>query len=172
MDFRRNCHLEGSWNVVQQRAVQQKRVVKDYAMLSADELDEQSGCSVCAEDQQTIRIDGIPEFAVCKRYAPAVRDALASLVQQGQKINSVIAYRVGRTRGEIDAQGNRTGFSNHSYGIAIDINTNHNGLYGNCIQFGAQCQLMRGGPWRPGDDPYSLQQDSPIVSRFKAIGFK
>ena len=91
---------------------------------------------------------------------------------QGEKINSVVGYRVGRTRGGVDAQGNRTGFSNHSYGVAIDINTEHNGLYINCVEFGPQCQLSRGGSWRPLQDPYSLLKDGQIVKMFKRTGFK
>ncbi len=63
-------------------------------------------------------------------------------------------------------------FSNHSYGIAIDINTDHNGLYGNCVEFGPQCQLIRGSLWRPGVDPYSLQLNGLVVKKLKEIGFK
>jgi len=168
-----SCHYQDwRWNVAQQRAVQQTTVTKDYSALSPDEVDEQSGCSVCAEDQQAIKLEGLPEFLVCKKYAPAVRDALEKLIRQGEKIYSVIGYRVGRTRGDLDAWGNRTGFSNHSYGVAIDINAEHNGLYGNCVQFGPQCKLLRAGAWRPGADPYSLQQDGLIVKAFKDAGFK
>jgi len=103
-----------------ERAVQHRAIVKDYSQLSPDERDEQSGCSVCAEDQETIRINGIPEFSVCRKYAPAIRDSIITLIRQGEKISSVIGYRVGRTRGDLDAEGNRSGFSNHSYGIAIE----------------------------------------------------
>ena len=167
------CHYQDwRWNVAQQRAVQQTVVSKDASMLLSDELDVQSGCSVCAEDQQAIKLDGLPEFSVCRKYAQLVQDTLNSLIRQGEKINSVVGYRVGRTRGDLDAQGNRSGFSNHSFGIAIDINTEHNGLYGNCVQVGPQCKLLRAGPWRPGDDPYSLQQEGLIVKTFKQAGFK
>jgi hypothetical protein len=168
-----SCHyLDWRWNVAQQRAVQHNTVFKDTSELLSEELDMQSGCTVCAEDQQAIKLEGLPEFSVCKRYAPLVRDMLQQLISQGEKINSVIGYRVGRTRGDIDAQGNRSGFSNHSFGIAIDINTAHNGLYGNCVQFGPRCKLLRAGPWRPGDDPFSLQPDGLIVKAFQEAGFK
>lgn len=168
-----SCHYQDwRWNVAQHRALQQTSVVKDTAMLLSDELDVQSGCTVCAEDQQAIKLDGLAEFSVCRRYAAVVKDTLLRLIQQGEKINSVIGYRVGRTRGDIDAQGNRTGFSNHSFGIAIDINTDHNGLYGDCAEFGPRCKLLRAGPWRPGGDPLSLQQDGLTVKAFKQAGFK
>jgi hypothetical protein len=167
------CHYQDwRWNVAQQRAVGKISVVKDTSRLTSDEIDAQSGCSVCAEDQQTIKLAGVPEFSVCRKYAPVIHETLDKLIRQGEMIESVIGYRVGRTRGDIDAQGNRTGFSNHSFGIAIDINTSHNGLYGDCVRFGAQCRLMRGGPWRPGDDPYSLYPDGLIVKMLKEAGFK
>jgi len=168
-----SCHYQDwRWNVAQKRAVQHRAIVKDYSQLSPDERDEQSGCSVCAEDQETIRINGIPEFSVCRKYAPAIRDSIITLIRQGEKISSVIGYRVGRTRGDLDAAGNRSGFSNHSYGIAIDINTEHNGLYENCLQFGPPCRLLRGGPWQPASDPYSMQPDGAIVTLLKQSGFK
>lgn len=168
-----DCHYQDwRWNAARQRAVQQTVVSKDISMLLPDELDARSGCSVCVEDQQVIKLDGLPEFSVCKKYARLVQDTLVGLIRQGERINSVIGYRVGHTRGDIDLQGNRSGFSNHSFGIAIDINTEHNGLYGNCIQFGPQCKLLRAGPWRPGDDPYSLRRDGLIVKAFKQAGFK
>ena len=157
---------------MQKRAVQITKIVKSYAELSTAERDPLSGCSVCSEDQQAINIPGLPEFMVCKKIAPQIQNMLTQLINSGEKINSVIGYRVGRTRGEIDAQGNRTEFSNHSFGVAIDINTEHNGLYINCLQFDAQCQLSRGGPWRPGIDPYSLENNGKIVTSFKAAGFK
>lgn len=167
------CHYQDwRWNVAQKRAVQHRTVVKDYSQLSPEELDKQSGCSVCAEDQETIRIDGIPEFSVCRKYASTIRNSIITLIRQGEKISTVIGYRVGRTRGDVDAEGNRSGFSNHSFGIAIDINTEHNGLYENCFQFGPPCRLLRGGPWLPASDPFSLQPYGAIVTMFKESGFK
>lgn len=167
------CHYQDwRWNVEQKRVVDVRNVVKDYATLASDERDEQSGCSVCLEDQQVIRLEGLAEFSVCKRYARLVQESLQQLLWQGEKINSVIGYRVGRTRGDIDANGNRSGFSNHSFGVAIDINTRHNGLYENCLKFGAQCKLLHGGPWRPGQDQFSLHQDGNIVNALKNAGFK
>lgn len=168
-----SCHYQDwRWNVKQKRAVEIKEVVKEYSMLGSDELDEQSGCSVCIEDQQAIKLAGLQVFYVCKRYAAKVQDLLEGLLKQGEKINSVIAYRVGRTRGDVDAQGNRVGFSNHSYGVAIDINTQHNGLYENCVQFDSQCKLVHGGPWQPERDQFSLHRDGNIVKVFRVAGFK
>lgn len=168
-----NCHYDDKrWNIMQKQTRDFGTISKSFSTLTADERDPQSGCSVCREDQQVIHIDGMQEFLVCRRYANPITAVLHELRNQGARINSVIGYRVGRSRGRVDAQGNRTGFSNHSYGIAIDINTEHNGLYDHCITFGPACQLIRGGPWRPGVDPYSLQREGLIVRMFKQMGFK
>ena len=75
------------------------------------------------------------------------------------------------TRGKVDAESNRTQFSNHSFGIALDINDEQNGLYGQCFSFGPQCKLRKGGPWRP-DQFASLVEDGDIVQSMKALGFK
>jgi hypothetical protein len=169
----KTCHYQDwRWNVIQKSVVQRIQVVKPYAEITTEEHDPLSGCSVCREDQQAITIQGLPEFLVCKKIASQIQNSLQQLIRNGEKINSVIGYRVGRTRGPVDAQGNRTEFSNHSFGIAIDINTEHNGLYNNCVHYNAQCRLTRGGPWLPGKDPFSLEANGKIVNLFKAAGFK
>jgi hypothetical protein len=93
------------------------------------------------------------------------------LVGGGAPIQEVVGYHVGRTRGDPDQAGRRTGFSNHAYGIALDINPARNGLYDRCEVFGTGCRLIRGGAWRP-DDPGALTADGPIVRRLAAAGFK
>jgi len=95
---------------------------------------------------------------------------LISLIEDGEPIYEVKGYRVGLTRGKVDEQGNRTDFSNHSYGVAIDINENANGLYENCISFSESCILRKGGKWNP-QKPTSLTKDSLTVRRFKEAGF-
>jgi hypothetical protein len=76
-----------------------------------------------------------------------------------------------KSRGAADGNGNRIGFSNHSFGTAIDINPEQNGLYDNCITFGPQCRLLRGGEWRPGT-PGTLDKNGDIVTLFKQAGFQ
>jgi len=95
---------------------------------------------------------------------------LERLQRAGEPINEIIAYRVGRTRGDADRNGNRTGFSNHSFGIALDINPKQNGLYHDCPVFGPSCRLVRGGPWRPGEAG-ALTADGATVREMKAAGF-
>ena len=160
------------WNVHSKQAVQHERVVHPYATLRKDERDVASRCTVCEEDQVAINLTGLPVFYLCKNVADKVKTVLMELHYQGAPIKSIIGYRVGRSRGEIDAQGNRSGFSNHSFGIALDINTEHNGLYTQCLRFGPQCLLIRGGAWRPSLDPYSLTADSRIVRALKSIGLQ
>lgn len=62
------------------------------------------------------------------------------------------------------------GFSNHSFGVAFDINPGFNGLYDNCIKFSELCRLIKGGDWHP-HRPGSLTENGPIVQAPKNIGF-
>ena len=161
-----------SWNVQQKKAVEYRTVNKDMRELVSFERDTVTGCSVCEQDQLEISLPNLKPFKVCKRIAQKVITNLRSLIEQGEAIKSVIGYRVGLTRGPVDRNGNRTQFSNHSFGIAIDINTDHNGLYTNCFQFGPECKKLRGGNWRPGIDPLSLKPNGRIVNVLKRMGFK
>ncbi len=138
------------WNVMLRKSVAHETVRHPYSELTPEERDPASGCSVCEEDQETVDIPPLADFRVCRKLASQVRSAVAELIRAGEPIHEVVGYRVGRTRGDPDAAGNRTGFSNHSYGIAIDINPQQNGLYDNCLNFGSACRLIRGGAWRPG----------------------
>jgi len=150
----------------------QERVVRAYDELLPEERDAETGCTVCEEDQVRIDISGLPVFHVCKLVAQQIRGAFLELKRKGVPIKSVVAYRVGRSRGLVDENGNRQGFSNHSFGVALDINAEHNGLYTQCTTFGPHCILSRGGIWQPGSDPYSLRKDSEIVRLLKASGLK
>ncbi len=161
-----------SWNVNLKKAVLYRTVRKSYPQLTVKEIDVQTGCSVCKEDQVAIKLPGIKPFLMCRQLALRVKSTLSELLNQGQLIKEVIGYRVGQTRGKLDAHGNRTGFSNHSFGIALDINPQSNGLYTRCFRFGDQCRLLRGGKWQPGKDPRSLKANGLIVRQLKRIGFK
>ncbi len=159
------------WNVNDRRAVGLHKVVKPYGELSAAEKDAQTGCTVCEEDQVELHFPGLRPFKVCKRLAPRVEKILAELQKRNAPVRDVVGYRVGMTRGNPDKDGNRTGFSNHSYGVALDVNTDQNGLYENCVKFSPACRLRKGGPWNPSQ-PLSLTPDSAIVLMFKENGFK
>ena len=158
------------WNVHQRQAVSHQRISKLRSELSAAERDAATGCTVCEEDQVELSLPGLRPFKVCKLLAAQFRTALQELQAKQAPLLDVVGYRVGMTRGDIDRDGNRTGFSNHSFGIALDINTEQNGLYDNCYQFGPHCRLIKGGRWDP-KQPSSLTADSVIVQTFKRHGF-
>jgi hypothetical protein len=168
----RMCHYSVyKWNTVQRKAVDFKLISKPYRKLTPAETDPYTGCSVCREDQMSLSIEGLPEFTVCKNIARQIEHALIQARQSGQKIVDITGYRVGKTRGAIDAAGNRTGFSNHSFGTAVDFNQGFNGLYDHCIEFNPSCRLIKGGHWKQ-DQPLSIQANSPLVGEMQNIGFK
>ncbi|PHR56653.1 MAG: hypothetical protein COA43_13610 [Robiginitomaculum sp.] len=159
------------WNVPAKKSVEYHAVTKPYSELAHTEIDPKTGCSICREDQTRIALDNGKPVFVCTRLAHDIEMSLNRALDQGAIINSIIGYRVGQTRGDIDVDGNRTQFSNHSFGIAVDINAENNGLYGNCFQFSAQCRLRKGGAWRPYAKG-GLHAHSPIVLGLRQIGLQ
>jgi hypothetical protein len=159
------------WNVAQRQAVAHQRVSKPRSEINVAERDSETGCTVCEEDQVEIQPAGLRPFKVCKLLANSIGQAIAELQRQQAPLRDIVGYRVGMTRGDIDADGNRTGFSNHSFGVALDINTEQNGLYDNCYSFGPNCRLIKGGPWNP-QNAGSLTTGSVIVTTFKRYGFR
>jgi hypothetical protein len=174
------CTYEArTWNVALGRSVSRQGVVHAYAALAPEERDPVTGCTVCREDQEILDIPPLAPFAVCHRLAPQVRAVLTTLVWQGQPIFRVDGYRVIRSRGPLDGNGNRTVFSNHAYGAALDLNPEQNGLYNRCPRLGPGCRLIRGGAWRPGTPgtpgmpgtPGTLEKDGVIVRAMREAGF-
>ena len=108
---------------------------------------------------------------VCRHLAPQFEAALNRAVAAGFEITRLVGYRVGKTRGEADAAGRRTRFSNHAYGIAVDVNPGSNGLYTNCFVFGQGCRLLRGGAWQPGTVAGSIEAGGALVRAMRAAGF-
>ncbi len=158
------------WNVRDRKVVEQRKIVKPLSELTAAEMDSQTGCTVCEEDQVTLTFVGLRPFKVCKLIAPRVQALITALQRKQAPILDVVGYRVGMTRGEMDSEGNRTGFSNHSFGVALDINTDQNGLYENCVSFNSYCRLIKGGLWSSNQE-FSLTKESMIVQEFKRNGF-
>lgn len=159
------------WNVNLKRAVDIEHVKKLYAEITPQERNAETGCSICREDQVRLTLMNGKSVQLCRRIAAPIEDALNNMIARGETINTIIGYRVGMTRGLPDKDGNRTGFSNHSFGIALDINVDMNGLYGNCVTFGPQCKLRKGGPWQPNVDG-GLHEQHPIVRALKDVGLK
>lgn len=159
------------WDTRARQSVNHARVQKPYAQLTAEEKDPHSSCTVCEEDQEAIELEGRPPIYICKDYAGAVRQIMNTLMVAGFPIRSIEAYRPGRSKGPVDARGLRTQFSNHSFGTAIDFNSEINGLYTDCFAFGPGCHLLRGGAWQPGQ-PGTVTKDSVIYKSFMQIGWK
>lgn len=159
------------WDVKQKKAINYKNVSIIKANLSKEEKGTIEGCSVCEEDQLEIKINNLKPFKVCKRFHQQIISALNKAINEGFEINTVIGYRVGKTKGNLDKQGKRTQFSNHSYGIAIDINSGKNGLYNNCLVFNKKCNLIQGGIYNPFNKG-SITKESPIYKAILNIGFK
>lgn len=160
------------WSTRERRAVNHRQVSHPYHELAPEEVDPLTGCSVCREDQVELHLPGIEPFLVCHVVADTIEGALRELIAAGEPIRQVIGYRVGMTRGDTDAQGLRSRFSNHAFGIAIDINPQANGLYDRCTHFGPECRLIRGGEWQPRQQMASLAPDGTVVRRLKREGFK
>jgi hypothetical protein len=168
------------WSTRLKRAVNRVKVNKKRSELTAEERDPDfPQCTVCREDQEEIKVRGIPSVTVCKHFALQVREALDKLAQErranskGFRVVSLIGYRVGKTRGRLH-KGVRMDFSNHSYGTAIDINAKSNGLYRPCspknitsFQDVKRCKLRHGGHWKPKQIPsLSISRESKVYEYF------
>jgi len=160
-----------NWNIHQKRAVNMKKVAHPYAELKAEEKDPETGCTVCMEDQELLTIGKLEPFYVCRKVSGKVRSALEKLIAEGEPVQEVTAYRPGRTKNPLDKNGNRTGFSNHAYGAAVDINRSKNGLYDKCFKFGPSCRLIQGGRRDPRQQG-TLLKDGKIVKTMEEVGFK
>lgn len=159
------------WNVNSKQSTKAQRVSHPYSELNGGEIDPVTGCTVCEEDQTLISAHGVEGFYVCNKIADKVKAALAEIISSKERIYSVRGYAVIKSRGPVDKSGNRTGFSNHSYGAAIDINREMNGLYDHCAKFGPQCRLVMGGAWRRGN-PGTIEHKGAIVKAMNAAGMK
>lgn len=159
------------WNTPLKKAVELRQVTKPYSELTANEIDPRTGCSICSEDQTKIEIDGVPFVTVCKAIASKLKEVLLQTRNRGFPIVELVGYRVGKTKGKLDKAGNRTQFSNHSFGTAIDINPLFNGLYDQCMIFNQNCRLIKGGIWDTSNIK-SIQKNSFLVNSMLEIGLK
>jgi hypothetical protein len=170
-DARTCTYATWVWNTRTKQSAEHRLVAKPFSDLTAAEKDPHSDCTVCREDQVEIVIEGLPPFQVCRHFESQVRQIMAEIQQSGFPIRSIVAYRVGLTKGPVDRRGRRTQFSHHSFGTAIDINSESNGLYTNCFQFGPGCRRMLGGVWKPGN-PGTVTKDSSAYQAFLRAGWK
>ncbi len=166
----RRCHYAYTvWNARARRTTERRAVDKLYDELSPEEKGP-LGCTPCEEDQVRVTLSDGLSFRACRAAADRVRAALEQSLADGQKLVSVVGYRPQVSKGAMDGLGNRTALSNHSFGVAFDLNEDHNGLYNECRRWGPECRLAKGGPYRPGE-PLSLTEASPAVKRMAQAGF-
>ncbi|MBI3563372.1 MAG: M15 family metallopeptidase [Gammaproteobacteria bacterium] len=159
------------WDVVQKKSVSHSKVIKSSAQLSAEERGTVPGCTVCEQDQVEIRLDTLPVFKVCKILQAPVTRAIQQARADGFPLTSVVGYRVGKTKGAVNALGQRTQFSNHSYGTALDFNADSNGLYAACVEFNPLCRLVRGGEYYPTKRG-AITRASSLYKAMRMAGFK
>lgn len=159
------------WDKIQKRSVNHQTIRKDRNSLTPQEKGVMPGCTVCEEDQEWIRIPGVPPFQVCRNLMEKVKRAVEKAKAQGFPIKSSIGYRVGKSKGALDSHGLRTEFSRHSYGVAFDFNSESNGLYDLCPKFGAHCRLIRGGAYH-SESPEAITPASPLYQALVAEGFR
>lgn len=164
-------YSDWDWDVNQKKAVNFQEVQTTRDQLTPEQMHSDLPCSICEEDMIEIEIENIAPFKMCRAVAPAVNDAIRQSINEGFRFKALTGYRVGCTKGPANELGLRTEYSNHSFGLAIDINADANGLYNNCLRFSPDCQLVRGGPWQPGN-PTSITRNSPVYDNMRAIGFR
>ena len=131
-----------------------------------------NGCSACEEDQIQIQLINGLKFKVCFKMAQKIKIILDKVIKNGFEIEEVIGYRAQMSKGDVNGNGERTQFSNHSYGLAIDINPKFNGLYSNCFEWNSEvCRLIKGGRYNPQNSKAIKAKDF-LVKELKKIGFK
>ena len=118
-------------------------------------------CSVCREDQTEFTLSNGVSVEVCHILAQDIEMALEETLRSGFEIKTLKGYRVGRTRGPLDDRGLRTDYSNHSFGVAVDINAEANGLYDRCTEWGPECRLRLGGEWDPHNPLSVVEGNAP-----------
>lgn len=159
------------WSTAEGRSLPAAPVDEPRSALEPGEMGP-LGCTPCAEDQREVTLSNGLAFALCHRIAEPVRRALEGALREGAILESVQGYRPIRSRGPIDGEGRRTVLSHHAYGVALDVNRAHNGLYGDCVAWGPSCRLLQGGRWRPGEDALSLHPDHPVVRALRDVGLQ
>lgn len=175
-----------AWNTKTKTTTEKTRIEKPYAEITGDEISpENPKCTLCEQDQVSVSpsklgIKGVDGFKVCREYAPQIEEALKEIAASPAfKFVEITGYRPGRTRGKV-VDGLRTELSNHSYGTAIDINADYNGLYNKCdipevtLEAIAGCTLGVGGEWNPKTHPkQSVVKGGPVYDAFtKTVGWK
>jgi hypothetical protein len=156
------------WNTAQKRTVSKQKISKPRSELTEEEKGPY-GCTICNEDQEIVTLDNEASLKICRRISVHVKKALNQTLKDGYKIESLVGYRPSKSRGPADAKGNRTLFSQHAYGVAIDVNQEWNGLYTNCQNFNPDCQLIKGGHYNPNNS-LAIKNNSFLINAMQKAG--
>lgn len=100
------------------------------------------------------------KISVHKDIKDQVLDVLQKAQDSGFKVYDVAGYNFR------NVTGSTTSLSQHSYGLAIDINPDEN-YY---IKYSTGATV--GKYWKPGEDEYSLPVDGIVVTTFKSYGWE
>lgn len=130
------------------------------------------GCTLCKEDQTTVALSNGRSFQVCHKVAGQFKTILEGVIKKGFPVDTILGYRPSKSKGPADPRGFRTEFSNHAFGVSLDVNENQNGLYNKCTQWNPGCVLAKGGAYKPHLDPRSITRDTEIVKLMLKNGFK
>lgn len=160
-----------AWHSANGKAEDYQSVVITRDELSRAQHHPTLPCSVCKEDQVEITLSNGVSVEVCHILAEPIEMALEETLASGFPIETLKGYRVGRTRGPLDERGLRTEYSNHSFGLALDVNADANGLYDRCVEWGPECRLRRGGHWAP-NNPHSITRDNGPYLFLEQAGLK
>lgn len=166
-----DCHYTPTiWNTLKKTSLTGKRISKFKTDLTAVEQGPW-GCTLCEEDQTIITLSNQLQVQLCKNIAPKAQKALNDSLNAGAEIKTIKGYRPSRSRGPLNQKGQRTQYSNHAYGVALDINEKHNGLYNNCSQWPKNCKLSKGGAYRPHQSPLSFTKSHSVVQNLQKQGW-
>jgi len=156
------CSFEDwAWHSERKQAQDYQTIHTTRDQLRDNQRHPELPCSVCREDQSKITLSNGVSVEVCHILAQDIEMALEETLQSGFEIQSLKGYRVGRTRGALDERGLRTEYSNHSFGVAVDINADANGLYDRCVEWGPECRLRVGGEWDPRNPLSVVEGNAP-----------
>lgn len=152
------------WNNRERKSEGPFTIRKPYARVTSLER-YSSTCTICRRDQVEVSLQNGVRFEVCKSEAGKFVKVLEEALKAGFTIKTVVGYRPSLSKGPLDSTGRRTQFSRHAFGVAIDVNEDHNGLYDQCVRWGPACRLIKGGKYS-ATDPLSIRPDSILVKLF------
>jgi hypothetical protein len=168
--FAQDCHYSYTiWNANLKKSFGPIHVHKQKSELLKNEIGPMN-CSVCEEDQVDVILKNKLRVKVCKHLKIQFEKSFNEISSKNFEIQSIKGYRPSLSKGKLNDKGERDEFSNHAFGVAVDINEDFNGLYDHCLTWTPNCKLRKGGAYNPAQ-PLSIMPNSQIVNIFKSNGF-